>query len=613
MELMELLEEIAGGEQSTRQFKVDVTTPVKLAQEFVAFSNSQGGRMFIGVGDDGVIVGLAEEDVRRINQMVSNVASQGVIPAINPTTENVVTDRGVVMVITIPRGLNCPYQDKDGAFWVKSGSDKRKATSREELQRMFQAASLVHADEVAVLGTSSADIDIPYFNDFFSRRYGGQLERPLEQVLKNLNLSNGENLNLAGQLLFAKDPSARCPMFIVKAGSFSGTDLTSERYEASVDISGRLADVFAQTVGFILGNLHHGQGGQGVNSIGAPEIPRSVLEELVANALIHRDYFISAPVRVFVFADRIEIISPGHLPNNLTIDNIKAGNTNARNPVLTSFANHLIPYRGYGGGIMRAYAAYPSIDLIDDRDGNLFKVIIYRFSHRFGNNNISNLFYMKDLADKFSQRMKNAFGDLAAGTEIADGHEIMRRMSMMFGEFPCAAPNDVIWWTRGMKAMPIGNVRYDSSLMAFYLDRLECRIDRIVPYYNSTFPERSFVYVGMAPLSADGREEYVKSDSDYWTSWRVIPMSYYKGELISEESAEEGYMEDADGDCVDLDSSDLVRFTRFVTPQNILITCKPNPSVRDEVTYGQAVWSAMDEILSGEGTPFKIRDILWRE
>lgn len=609
---MELLEEIAGGEQSTRQFKADVTTPVKLAQEFVAFSNSQGGRMFIGVGDDGVIVGLTDEDVRRINQMISNVASQGVIPAINPMTENVITERGVVVVVTIPRGLNCPYQDKDGAFWVKSGSDKRKATSREELQRMFQSASLVHADEVAVQGTSVTDIDIPYFNDFFSRRYGGQLERPLEQILKNLNLSNGENLNLAGQLLFAKDPSVRCPMFIVKAGSFSGTDLTSERYEASVNISGRLADVFAQTVSFILGNLYHGQGGQGVNSIGEPEIPRSVLEELVANALIHRDYFISAPVRVFVFVDRIEIISPGHLPNNLTIDNIKAGNTNARNPVLTSFANHLIPYRGYGGGIMRAYAAYPSIDLIDDRDGNLFKAVIYRFSHRFGNNNISNLFYMKDLADKFSQRMKNAFGDLTAGSEITDDREIKRRMSKMFGAFPCTAPDDVFWWTRGMKAMPIGKVRYDSSLMAFYLDGLECRIDRIDPYYNSTFPERSFVYVGITPSSAEGRDGYVNSNPDYRTSWRVIPMSYYKGELISEESANEGTMVDTNGNFVEMDSSDLVRFTRFATPQNLLITCKPNPVVRDDVTYGQVVWAAMDEILNGEGTPSKIRDILCR-
>jgi ATP-dependent DNA helicase RecG len=109
-----------------------------------------------------------------------------------------------------------------------------------------------------------------------------------------------------------------------------------------------------------------------------PEIPRIALEEIIVNALVHRDYFISASIRVFVFDDRVEIISPGHLPNNLTIENIKAGNSNTRNPILASFANQILPYRGYGSGILRALSAYPAIDFVDDRDGNLFKAIFWR-------------------------------------------------------------------------------------------------------------------------------------------------------------------------------------------------------------------------------------------
>jgi ATP-dependent DNA helicase RecG len=151
-------------------------------------------------------------------------------------------------------------------------------------------------------------------------------------------------------------------------------------YADSRNLVGKLANVFQQTVGFIISNLHHVQGEQGINSLGIPEIPSESIEELVANALIHRDYFISAPMRVFVFQDRVEIISPGRLPNNLTVENIKAGNSNARNPVLASFANHLIPYRGYGSGIIRALAKYPYIDFIDDGEGNLFKAILKRAS-----------------------------------------------------------------------------------------------------------------------------------------------------------------------------------------------------------------------------------------
>jgi ATP-dependent DNA helicase RecG len=125
-------------------------------------------------------------------------------------------------------------------------------------------------------------------------------------------------------------------------------------------------------------NIAYVQHQQDVNSLGEPEVPKIVFEELLVNALIHRDYLISAPIRIFIFSDRIEIISPGHLPNNLSVENIKKGISNIRNPILASFATRILPYRGLGSGIRRALSAYPAIELIDDREGNVFKVIIAR-------------------------------------------------------------------------------------------------------------------------------------------------------------------------------------------------------------------------------------------
>jgi ATP-dependent DNA helicase RecG len=378
METIELLEILTRGEDSWRQFKKNVTNADALAAEMVAFSNSSGGQMFIGVNDDGTIAGLSADDIRRLNQLVANTASQGVKPAINPTTENIQTPDGLVLCLEIPLGINKPYQDKNGTFWVKSGSDKRRATSREEIQRLFQRANLIHADELPVPGLTTADLDMEYFGAFFQKRFGETLEeqsRPLPDILTNMNLLKNGSLNIGGALLFSKTPQYRLPTFIVKAGAFDANDISTTEYEDSRNIEGKLADVFRETVGFILFNLRHIQGEQGINSIGGPEIPRESIEEIVSNALIHRDYFISSPVRVFVFLDRVEIISPGHLPNNLTVENIKAGNSNTRNPLLASYANHLLPYRGYGSGIIRALAKYPHIDFIDDRDGNMFKVI----------------------------------------------------------------------------------------------------------------------------------------------------------------------------------------------------------------------------------------------
>ncbi|TWV29293.1 RNA-binding domain-containing protein [Klebsiella quasipneumoniae] len=381
MEITELIDILSQGEDSRHQFKADITNVDALAAEIVSFSNTAGGRIFIGVNDDGSVRGLSGADVARLNQLVANAASQTVRPAVNPITENVLHPSGTVMVITVADGVNKPYMDKNGTIWVKSGSDKRRATSREEIQRLFQQSGLVHADETPVAGLGVGDVDMHYFEAFFEQQFGEALAnhpQSLPQLLTNMNLMNQGQLNVAGSLLFARAPQYALPAFIVKAVAFIGNEIEDERYIDSRDIAGKLADVFQQTVGFIIANTRADQGEQGFNSQGQSEIPRIVWEELVANALIHRDYFISAPVRVLVFLDRIEIISPGHLPNNLTIENIKAGNSNMRNPILASFASKLLPYRGLGSGLLRAIRAWPSIELIDDRVGNLFKVVIPR-------------------------------------------------------------------------------------------------------------------------------------------------------------------------------------------------------------------------------------------
>lgn len=381
METTELIDILSRGEDSRHQFKADITNADALAAEIVAFSNSAGGRIFIGVNDDGSVRGLSGADVARLNQLIANAASQNVRPAVNPLTENIAHPLGTVLVLSIAEGISKPYMDKNGVIWVKNGADKRRATSREEIQRLFQQAGLVHADETPVAGLGIGDVDIPYFEGFFEQQFGepfAQLKQSLPQLLTNMNLMKQGQLNVAGGLLFARAPHYAMPAFIVKSVAFFGNQIEDEHYIDSRDITGKLADVFQQTLGFTLANTRAVQGNQGFNSQGQTEIPRLVWEELLVNALIHRDYFISASVRVLVFADRVEIISPGHLPNNLTIENIKAGNSNMRNPVLASFATKLLPYRGLGSGLPRALRAWPHIELIDDRAGNLFKAVVMR-------------------------------------------------------------------------------------------------------------------------------------------------------------------------------------------------------------------------------------------
>ncbi len=375
---MQLL--LANGEDSLTQFKCNIHNPDQLASELVAFSNSIGGKLFIGVNDDGSIAGLTINDVRRVNNMISNVASQHIHPSINPLSENVHTDKGIVIVVTILSGVSKPYTDNQGLIWIKNGGDKRKVTAREEIQRMFQSAGLVHADEIPVSGMTVADVDVLYFSNFFEDVYGETVEKqniPLEKLLENMNLAKKGTLNLAGALLFSRRSRYMLPSFIVKAVAYPDTDIDREHYKDSRDFSGKLEEVFSGALAFIMNNIPYAQGKQNVNSIAEPVVPQTVWEELLANALLHRDYFISAAIRIFLFKDRAEIISPGHLPNNLTIENIKAGNSVIRNPILASFGTKVLPYRGLGNGIRRALKIHENIEFIDDREGNQFKVIVH--------------------------------------------------------------------------------------------------------------------------------------------------------------------------------------------------------------------------------------------
>lgn len=377
------LSQISLNEDSKRQFKSDIKNAESLASEMAAFSNSEGGKIFIGVADDGSIPGLSTEDVNRINQLISNSASHLVRSSIVVQTENIRLKNGkIVIVVTVPKGLDKPYFDKNGVIWLKCGADKRRVNTKEELRRLFQISDQFHADELPVKAGIEA-IDKLRFRDFLRDVYNQEFPNSPEEeltLLQNMNLATGQGkLNLAGLLIFGEQPERIKPQFTIKAVRYPGNDIHVSDYVDTEDFSGPLPKMFDDAMAFVLRNLHKIQAGRGVNSPGVLEIPKVVFEELLVNALMHRDYLVSAPIRIFMFDNRIEIISPGHLPNNLTVEKIRAGNSNIRNPILVSFiAKGLLPYKGLGSGIKRAVEAWPKIDFVDDREGCLFIVTVHR-------------------------------------------------------------------------------------------------------------------------------------------------------------------------------------------------------------------------------------------
>lgn len=381
--MKDFLSQIALGEDSRRQFKADVNNVDSLAAEMVAFANAEGGVIFVGVTDKGDPIGLSKESLGRINQLISHAATQNERSPLTVRTENIALETGlIVIVLTVLEGIDKPYFDKGGVIWLKSGSDKRRIQSKEELRRLFQSVDQFHADELPTRALPE-QLDKLRFRDFLQQVYDQPFPDKQEdfvRLLQNMNLATEEGfLNLAGVLLFGEHPELIKPQFVIKAICYPGEDIHMSSYVDTEEYVGPFQKMFDGAIGFITRNLHKVQGNQGVNSPGISEIPRSALEELLVNALVHRDYFVNAPIRIFIFANRIEIISPGHLPNHLTVEKIKAGNSNIRNPILASYvAKGLLPYKGLGSGITRALNAWPHIEFIEDREGCLFTVKIAR-------------------------------------------------------------------------------------------------------------------------------------------------------------------------------------------------------------------------------------------
>lgn len=386
MDALDLVEIVKKGEDSHLQFKERIDSVNALAAEICAFSNSDGGKLLVGVSDHGDIIGLTGEQVGILNQLISNACSQKINPPVSVTTENIPYADKIVVVINVPMGRNKYYTANGTDVWVKMGADKRRA-GREEIQRLLQESGNLCADEMIVEFSGLADIDLNLFSNFYERRFNESLDAlniPLDKLLTNMKLLMDGKCTLAGLLLFAKKPQEKKPSFIIKAISFAGNDLSGEQYRDSRDITGNIAVLFPAAMSFLKNQLRMLQGEQGFNTTGILEIPEVALEESVINALLHRNYYIASNIRVFIFDDRVEIISPGSLPNTLTVESIKKGIHIERNPIMASIIKDIpgIPYRGAGTGILRILRKCAEtnvqVEFVNDKNAEQFKVIFYR-------------------------------------------------------------------------------------------------------------------------------------------------------------------------------------------------------------------------------------------
>lgn len=380
MDTIDLLNIIALGETSRVQFKEILDSNDGIAAEMIAMSNSKGGVILFGVKDKtGEISGLSYQQLQDTGSKLATIATDFIKPQIFVTTEAISIDgyNKNVLIAHIEEGVAKPYKDRQGRIWIKQSGDKRILTDNNEQIRLFQYSGMLYVDEMIVPNTSIEDIDNEKVMEYLSK-ISSDIDRPDGQLFENINLLKNNSLTLGGLLFFSTRPQKVRPTFCIKAVSFFGNDIEGVDYRDSEDINGTIPEMFTKCMAFFYRNLLHTQQGQNFNSEGKLEISPIALEELLQNALTHRDYSKNAPIRVFIFDNRIEIISPGALPNSLTIENIRMGNAVVRNPLIVTFASKLMRYRGIGSGVRRAIKEEPELQLINDTEGEQFKVVIPR-------------------------------------------------------------------------------------------------------------------------------------------------------------------------------------------------------------------------------------------
>jgi ATP-dependent DNA helicase RecG len=342
---------IEQGENQFVEFKEQKAHPDSIAKEMAAFANTQGGTILIGVTDQAEVCGV--DGSKNWEEWVANISRHNIIPAIQADCLIAEIDRKKIVVIDIPKGSDKPYQTNKNLYHIRIGSTSRVA-SQAELMRMFQHAGMFHYDLTGVETTSLKHLNMTAVSSYF-QRYDIDIddEQDVSSLLVNTDvLTEQKSVTVAGLLLFGTYPQKFLKNASISYAHFAGTGLNDELIDRQV-IEGTLAFQIDTALSVIKHNIMEAskieKAKRVVKSTGYPD---KVFRELLVNACVHRNYSIhGSRIRILQFDDRIEFISPGRLPNTVTIEKLKNGVSYAVNPIIVKFMENLRYIDKLGRGI----------------------------------------------------------------------------------------------------------------------------------------------------------------------------------------------------------------------------------------------------------------------
>lgn len=321
-----------------------------LADELAAFANTDGGVILCGVTDIGEVQGMSREQMDELERLLTEVCTDKIKPAIHPNIlRKEIEEDKPFLLVEVSQGY--ALHDSPRGSYHRVGSTKRKMTSDERLrlaQRRGQSRFLWY-DKQSVHGTGSGSLDKSLWESLLSAEGAADPELALEKMGLLTNDENGViRATVAGVLLCTRSPEEWLPNAYIAATCYQGKDRATGQLDAQT-ITGPLNRQIADAVAFVVRNMRVGAFKNPART-DLPQYSEKALFEAIVNAVAHRDYSIqSSKIRLSMFSDRIEIISPGNLPNNLTIDSMYIRQS-TRNEALTSMLGRMSVENIHGSG-----------------------------------------------------------------------------------------------------------------------------------------------------------------------------------------------------------------------------------------------------------------------
>lgn len=355
--MVELIDLLRRPEGKTLEFKRDLSSPAGVLKTVVAFANTSGGTLVIGVEDASRSVrGVA--DPLAVEERLANLVSDGIAPRLLPDVEVVAWRSSHVLAVEVHPSSGRPHyvtrEGLDRGVYVRVGSTNRRADTQlvEELGRYARGETY---DEQPMPGLDSEAVDFRAASESFAP--ARKLRRSDLETLRLVVAHQGRLVpTVGGMLLFGADRERHFPDAWIQAGRFGGTDRA--RLVDRVEIRAPLSRAVEEAIAFVDRHTLHGAEIGPVRRRERPSVPPVAVREALVNAVAHADYAQQgAPIRVAMFDDRLEVESPGLLPFGLAIEDLPRGVSKLRNRVIGRVFHELGLIEQWGSGIQRMTSA----------------------------------------------------------------------------------------------------------------------------------------------------------------------------------------------------------------------------------------------------------------